>query len=242
MANLLNPESLPFFFGPHFDVDVALTAAANLPNLGALCESVERSIEQGVPHIGLHLVGYENIDTGLSAVAAVSKPATPSMVSFYAESSHRVFGGATLVCVPLAFCSRYFRPHGEFVVYRHTYKRRLVSEAEYANTMESGTNEEKMRLFLHSRSRDGFETIPGQSYVGISRRPWQERLAEHLESAINKQSTVRFHEAIRQMQGQKVTLVHDVSAFGLTEVEAREYESRLIASSTLFPLGLNMKR
>ena len=108
--------------------------------------------------------------------------------------------------------------------------------------MESGTDEEKMRLFLFTRSRDGFETISGLSYVGISRRPWQERLAEHIESAIKKQSTTRFHEAIRQMQGQKVIHVHDVSAFGLTEAEAREYESKLIASSTLFPLGLNMKR
>lgn len=242
MPNLLNPESLPFFFGPHFDVDVALTTAANLPNLGALCESVERSIDQGLPHTGLYLIGYENIDTGLSALAAVSKPDAPSMVSFYAESSHRVFGGATLVCVPLAFCSQYFRPHGEYVVYRHTYKRPLVTEAEYSKTMESGTGEERMRLFLFTRSRDGFETILGLSYVGISRRPWQERLAEHVESAIHKHSTAKLHEAIRQMQGQKVIHVHDVSAFGLTEVEAREYESRLIASSTLFPLGLNMKR
>ncbi|NTU73746.1 hypothetical protein HGB07_06310 [Candidatus Roizmanbacteria bacterium] len=242
MPDLLNPESLPFFFGPHFDVDVALTTAANLPNLGELCESVERSIEQGVPHTGLHLVGYENIDTGLSALAAVGKPNAPSMVSFYAESSHRVFGGATLVCVPLAFCSRYFRPHGEFVVYRHTYKRRLVTEAEYFKTMESATDEEKMRLFLFTRSRDGFETIPGLSYVGISSRPWQKRFTEHIDSAIQKQSTAKFHEAIRQMQGQKVIHVHDVSSFGLTEAEARECESKLIASSTLFPLGLNMKR
>lgn len=242
MPHLLNPESLPFFFGPHFDVDVALTTAANLPNLRAVCESVERSIDQGLPHTGLHLVGYENVDTGLSALAAVNRPNAPSMVSFYAESSHRVFGGATLVCVPLAFCSRYFRPHGKYVVYRHTYKRPLVTEAEYAKTMASGTDAERMRLFLFARSRDGFETIPGLSYVGISSRPWQERLAEHTDSAMHKQSSARLHETIRQMQGQKVIHVHDVSAFGLTEAEARAYESRLIASSTLWPLGLNMKR
>lgn len=241
MRSLLNPESLPFFFGSHFDVDVALTTAKNLPNLERLCESVERSIDDGVAHTGLHLIGYEDIDTGLSVLAAVNKPHAPSMVSFYAQSSHRVFGGATLVCVPLAFCSPYFVPHGEHVVYRHTYKRPLVSAEEYTKTMQSGSDEEKMRLFLLSRSRDGFETIPGMSYVGISKRPWQQRLAEHIESAMEKQSKTKFHEAIRQMQGQKVIHVHDVSAYGLSEAEARQYEAKLISTSTLGPLGLNMK-
>lgn len=241
MRSLLNPESLPFFFGPHFDVDVALTTAKNLPNLEGLCESVERSIDEGVAHTGLHLVGYEDIDTGLSVVAAVSKPNAPSMISFYAQSSHRVFGGATLVCVPLAFCSSYFVPSGEYVVYRHTYKRSLVSEEEYLTTMRSGSDEEKMRLFLFTRSREGFETIPGMSYVGISKRPWQQRLAEHIDSAMAKQSKTKLHEAIRQMQGQQVIHVHDVSAYGISEAEARKYESKLISTSTLWPLGLNMK-
>lgn len=242
MPNLLNPESLPFLFGPHFDVDVALTTAANLPHLDELCESVELSIDEGLPHTGLHLIGYENLDTGLSALAAVNKPNAPSMISFYAESSHRVFGGATLVCVPLAFCSPHFVPHGEYVVYRHTYKRPLVSEGEHSKMMESGSDEEKMRLFLLTRSREGFETIPGMSYVGISKRPWQQRLAEHVDSAMYKQSTTKLHEAMRQMQGQKVIHVHDVSAFGISEAEAREYESTLIVSSTRWPLGLNMRR
>ncbi|WP_295624918.1 hypothetical protein [uncultured Nitrosomonas sp.] len=241
MPHLLNPESLLFFFGPHFDVDVALTTAKNLPNLEGLCEGIKRSIDEGVPHIGLHLVGYENIDTGLSALAAVSKPNAPSMISFYAESSHRIFGGATLVCVPLAFCSSHFVPSGEYVVYRHTYKRPLVTETEYSTTMQSGSDEERMRLFLFTRSREGFETITGMSYVGISKRPWQQRLAEHIDSAMAKQSKTKLHEAIRQMQGQKVIHVHDVSAYGISEAEARQYESKLIASSTLWPLGLNMK-
>lgn len=241
MRSLLNPESLPFFFGSHFDVDVALATVNNLPNLESVCESVERSIDDGVAHTGLHLIGYEDIDTGLSVLAAVSRPYAPSMVSFYAQSSHRVFGGATLVCVPLAFCSPYFVPHGEHVVYRHTYKRPIVSAEEYMKTMQFGSNEEKMRMFLLSRSRDGFETIPGMSYVGISKRPWQQRLAEHIESALAKESKTKFHEAIRQMQGQNVIHVHDVSAYGLSEAEARQYEARLIATSTLGPLGLNMK-
>ena len=241
MPALLNPASLPFFFGPHFDVEVALSTAANLPSLAEVCESVERSVADGVPHTGLHLVGYENIDTGLSALAAVSKPSAPSMISFFAQSTHRVFGGSTIVCVPLALCTPFFHPHGEYVVYRHTYKRPRVSDEEYSQTMQSGTDDQKMRMFLHTRSRDGFETIPGMSYVGISRRPWQERYGEHIESAMKTQSNAKVHEAMRQMQGQKVVHVHDVSAFGLNEAEARAYEAKLIKASTLWPLGLNMR-
>lgn len=242
MPQLLRPEALLYFFGQHFNVDVALSTASNLPGLDTVCSAVALSIEEGRPHTGLHLVGYENIDTGMSALAAVSRPGAPSMVSFFAESSHRVFGGATLVCVPLAFCSPYYQPHGDYVVYRHTFKRPLVSEDEYREVMASGTDEEQLRMFLLTRSRDGFETIPGMSYVGLSKRPWQERYQEHIASAMEKLSATKLHQAMRSMQGQQVVHVHDVSAFGLTEEEAREYESKLIASSTLVPLGLNMKR
>ncbi len=242
MTSLLYADSLPYFFGQHLDVDVALSTTSNLPNLEKLCNDVKRSIEEGKPHLGLHLIGYENVDTGLSAMAAVVKQNAPSMVSFYAESSHRVFGGSVLVCVPLAFCTPYFQPHGDYVVYRHTYKRPLISEEHYRKVMASGSNEEKVRTFLFTRSRDGFETIPGMSYVGISRRPWQQRYEEHIESAMEKQSQTRFHDAMRQMQGQRVVHVHDISAFGLTEEEARAYEAKLIATSTLHPQGLNMKR
>lgn len=242
MPPLLYDEALPFFFGSHFDVQVAMSVAAALPELDALCESVVRSIEERLPHTGFQLIGYEDIDTGMSCVTAVKKPNAPSMVSFYAESSHRVFGGATLVCVPLPFCTPYFRPHGEYVVYRHTYKRPRVTSEEYAEIMRSGTDDEKLRIFLLTRSRDGFETIPGLSYVGISKRPWQVRYSEHIENAMAKQSKTRLHATMRKMQGQRVVHVHDVSAFGLTEHEAKEYESRLIASSTLWPKGLNMKK
>jgi hypothetical protein len=203
---------------------------------------VERSIDEGRTHMGLHLIGYENVDTSLSVLAAIQRPDAPSMISFYAESSHRVFGGATLVCVPLVFCSPYFSPHGEYVVYRHTYKRPVVTESEYAKITESGSGDEKMRIFLLTRSREGFETIPGMSYVGISRRPWQQRLVEHIDSAMHKQSTAKLYEAMRRMQGQNVIHVHDIVAFGLYEAEARAYESQLISASTLGHLGLNMKR
>ena len=242
MPHLLRPEALPFFFGPHFDVNVALSATSNLPNLEALCADVARSVEEARPHMGLQLIGYENVDTGLSAMAAVKNPGAMSTISFYAESSHRVFGGATLACVPLAFCTPYYIAHGDYLVYRHTYKRPILDETEYKQIMMHGNEEEKMRMFLFTRSRDGFETIPGMSYVGISRRPWQERYSEHLDSAIHKESATKFHDTIRLMQGQRVVHVHDISAFGISEKEAREYEKKLISLSTLSPLGLNMKK
>lgn len=242
MPTLLNAESLPYFFGPHFDVRVALSTANSLPDHDEHCSTLARSIEEGVVHTGLQLIGYENVDTGLSAVTAMRKPGAPSMISFYAESHHRVFGGTTIMCVPLAFCSAFFQPHGEYVVYRHTYKRPKVSEEEYAKIMKTGTDDEKVKLFLFTRSRDGFETFPGMTYVGISRRPWQKRYAEHIGSALTKGSRARLHQAMRQMQGQKVVHVHDISSVGLTGAEAREYEAKLIATSSLYPLGLNMTR
>ena len=64
---------------------------------------------------------------------------------------------------------------------------------------------------------------------------------EHTERALEASSSTHFHEAIRAMQGQKVVCVHDVLAYGVTKVEAKAYESKLISESSLWPLGLNMK-
>jgi hypothetical protein len=238
---LLEPEILPFFFGSHFDIRVAMKAVNEFGDVERLKESVVASIDQGVPHVGMQIIGYENIDTGLSVVALRAKQNSPSMISFFAESAHRVFGGSTLVCVPLQFCSPYYKREGNYLVYRHTFKRRKLTEQQYEEIMSSGNDQQKMAAFLESRTRDGYETIPGKSYVGISSRPWQERYDEHAESALKKGSSTRFHEAIREMQGQKVVHVHDISAFGLTESQAKTYESDLIRRSTLWPLGLNMR-
>jgi hypothetical protein len=108
--------------------------------------------------------------------------------------------------------------------------------------MKSASETEKLSLFLHARSRDGFETIPGLSYVGISSSAWQERYVEHIESALSKRSAAKLHEAMRNMQGERVVHVHDISAFGLTKAEAEAYERKLITASTLWPKGLNMRR
>ena len=50
-----------------------------------------------------------------------------------------------------------------------------------------------------------------------------------------------FHQALREMEGEKVICVHDVSLFGASKEVAIEYEKELIKKSTLHPLGLNMK-
>ncbi len=107
--------------------------------------------------------------------------------------------------------------------------------------MRNGTPEQRLKAFVFTKCREGYETIPAMSYVGITSRSWQERYLEHAEQALEASSSTHFHEAIRAMQGQKVVCVHDVSAYGLTKVEARAYESKLISKSTLWPLGLNMK-
>jgi len=218
-----------------------MEAMAEFDDIERLKETISTSIERGVPHVGIQIIGYENIDTGLSIVALRTKPNSPSMVSFFAESGHRVFGGNTLVCVPLQFCSPQYHANGDHLVYRHTFKRRKMADEQFRECMRTGNDAEKMAAFLDAKSRDGYETIPGMSYVGISSRPWQERYVEHIESAVKKNSSTRFHEAIKNMQGQRIVHVHDVSAFGLTEAEARAYESALIKKSTLWPLGLNMK-
>lgn len=208
-------------------------------------KSLERelleSIEEGRPHLGVQLVGYQDIDTGFSTVVMMRHPGSMSGVSFFADSKHRLFGGSTLVCVPLAFCSSLFKLTGDHIVYRHTYKKPRFDSDEVKTLMSSGAPEERLKAFVFTKCREGYETIPGMSYVGITSRSWQERYIEHAEKALEASSSTYFHEAIRAMQGQKVICVHDVSAYGLTTADAKAYESKLIAESTLWPLGLNMK-
>lgn len=146
-----------------------------------------------------------------------------------------------MVFVPLAFCSSVYKPTGSHTVYRHTYKKPRFEPDEVKKLMSSGTPEQNVKAFVYTKWREGYETIPGMSYVGITSRSWQERYMEHVEKALEASSSTHFHEAIRTMQGQKVVCVHDVSAYGLTKAEAKAYESELIAKSTLWPLGLNMK-
>lgn len=241
MAEILDPGVLAYFFGPQFSVDTAMETMANCEDSLSLVRDLEGSIATNRAHRGLQLIGYQDVDTGLSLVAMVRDKDALSGISFFAQSNHRLFGGSTLICVPLVFCTSMYRPNGNYLVYRHTYKRPRFNETEIRQKMKSDDPSEKLRAFLFTRSRDGYETIPGMSYVGITRRSWQERYAEHAEKAMEASTSTRFHEAIRTMQGQRVIHVHDISAFGIKEGEAKAIESELISKSTLWPLGLNMK-
>ncbi len=95
----------------------------NYKDVKSLERELLESIERGRPHLGIQLVGYQDVDTGFSTVAMMRHPGAMSGVSFFADSKHRVFGGNTLVCVPLAFCSSLYKPVGDHLVYRHTFKR-----------------------------------------------------------------------------------------------------------------------
>jgi hypothetical protein len=241
VANLLDPDALRYFFGPQFNVDVAMAIMPIYKDVKSLERELLESMEQGRPHLGIQLVGYQDVDTGFSTVAMMQHPGAMSGVSFFADSKHRLFGGNTLVCVPLAFCSSLYKPMGDHLVYRHTFKRPKFNAEEVKTLMSNGLSEQRLRAFVFTKCREGYETIPGMSYVGITSRSWQERYLEHAEQALEASSSTQFHESIRAMQGQKVVCVHDVSAYGLTKVEAKVYESKLISESTLWPLGLNMK-
>jgi len=241
MSDLLDVKALQFFFGPHFNVEVAMHAFSNYEKVASLERELLASLEQGVAHTGIQLVGYHDVDSGLSTAMLMQHPGEMSGVSFFAESRHRLFGGSTLICVPLAFCSSLFSPQGDHLVYRHTYKRASFTSEEIDRLMTSGTDEQKLKAFVFTKCRLGYETIPGMTYVGMTRRSWQKRYLEHVEDALNSSSSRYLHEAIRNMQGQKVICVHDVSGYGMTQDAAKAYESKLIQASSLWPRGLNMK-
>ena len=239
--SLIDPSLLSYFFGPHFTLEVFMATLKGHPDADSLKRELADSLERGEPHLGLHFIGYRDIDTGTAVVVLMSVPGSPSQISFFADSKHRVFGGSSLVCVPLAFCSPLHKPEGDHIVYRHTYKTPKFHPKEISEIMKNGSASEQAKAFAYTKSRDGYETIPGMSYVGITQRSWQERYIEHTEKALEKTSSTRFHEAIRSMQGRPVICVHDISAFGLSKEAAKAYESELIKKSTLWPQGLNMK-
>jgi hypothetical protein len=241
MSDILNTKTCQFFFGTLFRTDVAISAMSRHYDLGSLKEGLIASIEEGTAHMGIQLIGYQNVDTGLSAAILMRNQQSPSMISFFAESHHRLFGGHTLVCVPIAFCSTFYQTDGDYLVYRHTFKKPNYDQHEFDEIKRNGTPEQQIKAFAYTKSRDGYTTTSGMSYVGITKRSWQKRYLEHVESAMEKDSKTRFHEAIRHMQGQQVVQVHDISAYGITESAAKEYEIKLIKQSSLWPNGLNMK-
>lgn len=230
-----------YFFGPEFNASVANKVLLGSAIGKKMFDDLRTASLKNAPHEGLQLVCHKDLDTGMFVAVATHKESSPSMISFYVSSHHRYFGGQTLMCVPLQFCTNFTTVEGEYLVYRHTFKKPIYSENEFKEIMENGTPEDQFQAHLKSRSRDGFVTIPGMSYVGMTKRSWSKRYKQHIESALENSSSTLFHKAIRKMQGEKVVCVHDVSAFGINKEDAKRYEKELIRTSSLMPLALNMK-
>ncbi len=241
MKTVLDPRIVDYFFGQHFPVKVAEAALAGTPESKALATEAAAAAKSREIHTGFQLVCYKDLDSGALVAVAQKGSDLPSMVSLYIRSNHPYFGGQTILCVPFQFLTGNWPVDGEHLVYRHTYKTPLVSPQEYARVMAEGTTEEKINIFRFSRSREGYQTIPGMTYVGLTKRTWSKRYIQHIKSSLRKSSSARFHEAIRDMQGKHAVCVHDVSGYGLTEEAAREMEKDLIRSSSLYPKGLNMR-
>lgn len=236
-----NQSICRYFFGDQFNVEVASQAIATIDKTQDFISQLEKSIEAGDMHVGIQLICYMDVDTGFFMAIGMKDPLTPSCISMFAQSQHRLWGGTTLVCVPPVFCLNAYRPTGEYDVYRHTFKRPLWTQEELDDLRLLERDEQWLKGFAYSRSRIGWETIPGQSYVGITRNSWQTRYRQHIEDALENISQRKFHQAIRKWQGQPVTCVHDVIAFGIPHDDARCIEKQLINESSLWPKGLNMR-
>ena len=74
-------------------------------------------------------------------------------------------------------------------------------------------------------------------YVGVTKRPWAERLAQHSASACAG-SNLSFHRALRSMQGRQTRTF--VLLAGVSFDAAMEIEERFVGAFTLYPKGLNM--
>lgn len=75
------------------------------------------------------------------------------------------------------------------------------------------------------------------AYIGITRRKWFTRLAEHMASAVAG-SRFFFHEALRKHADKKIT--HRIFFAGVNEETAMSIEEEFVANLSLYPLGLNM--
>ena len=125
-----NQRICRYFFGDQFNVKVASEAIATIDKTQDFISQLEKSIETGDIHFGIQLICYTDVDTGFFMAIGMKDPITPSCISMFAESQHRLWGGTTLVCVPPVFCLNAYRPTGEYDVYRHTFKRPLWTQEE----------------------------------------------------------------------------------------------------------------
>lgn len=95
------------------------------------------------------------------------------------------------------------------------------------------------QVYQHDYVEDeGGEYLKNVCYIGITKRGWRTRWAEHVRAA-ESGSHYRFHQAIRQYGG-AAFVAHSILACGLSEQAAMAIEEELIEKFTLYPLGLNM--
>lgn len=83
----------------------------------------------------------------------------------------------------------------------------------------------------------GLVTDAPIGYIGITKREWYARLAQH-ESSARGGSPFLFHRALRQHPS--VARRHRIYAAGLGLEQAMAMEERLVAACSLYPIGLNM--
>jgi hypothetical protein len=238
---ILNQSVCEYFFGLLFNYKTAEAAVEKSLDEEIIGNELRESIKNNRPHLGIQIINYNNVDTGLTVTIVMRNPKEMSGVSFFLQSHHRLFGGQSLICVPLVFCSPVYNLTGDHIVYRHTFKEPNYTDQEMEYLMNSTDSEVRLKAFAYTKGRIGYKTIPGMSYVGITGRSWQKRFMEHIESAMEEGSKLKFHEALRSMQGRKVICVHDISGFCLQKTEALEIERHLVKTSSLHPLGLNMR-
>jgi hypothetical protein len=99
---------------------------------------------------------------------------------------------------------------------------------------------DRYQMYQHDFLIDGAsESIKNACYVGITKRGWRTRWAEHVRAA-KSGSHYRFHQAIRQWHGVAKAVSHAVVAVGLSERQAMAAEEEAIRRDTLYPFGLNM--
>lgn len=91
---------------------------------------------------------------------------------------------------------------------------------------------------IYVTDEDG-SSIKGAAYIGVTRRGWRTRWAEHVRSA-ERGSRYRFHQAIRHWHDRVKVVSHHVIGVGMSEAEAMAMEEQMVGFETLYPKGLNM--
>ncbi len=91
---------------------------------------------------------------------------------------------------------------------------------------------DKYVIYLHS-----FQTETPLGYIGVSKRMWYARFAQHVSSA-KCGSPYLFHRAIRNHCD--VDICHKVLVCDITHDMAMSLEEEFVGQVSLYPLGLNM--